>query len=53
MKITKIGNGDKKILLIHGWMHSSKRYMKFAEEIGTYCEVSLVDGTYQITKVIK
>ena len=43
MKITKIGSGDKKILLIHGWMHSSKRYMKFAEEIGNDCEVSLVD----------
>lgn len=40
-KITT-GNQSKKILILHGWMHSSKRYIKFAKALSN-CSCDLYD----------
>lgn len=43
MKEIKIGEGNKKVLLIHGWMSSSKIYMKFAKYLEKECDITLID----------
>lgn len=42
MQINKYGNGDTKVLIIHGWMHSYKRYEKLAQDLSDKMCVSLV-----------
>lgn len=43
MKKIKIGKGNKKVLLIHGWMSSSKIYMRFAKDLEKECDITLID----------
>lgn len=42
MKINTIGSGKKKVLVIHGWYHSGKRYKKLANDLSKIATVSLV-----------
>lgn len=43
MNRKKIGFGTKRVLIIHGWMHSSERYVKLAKELESDCSCTILD----------
>ncbi len=42
MQVNYFGNGQKKIMVVHGFMHSYKRYVKLAEDLSSVATVALV-----------
>ncbi len=42
MQINYFGKGQKKIIIVHGWIHSYKRYIKLAEDLSSVATIELV-----------